>query len=247
MTVRVSGFTLIEVAVALFIVALLLGSLLVPISVQVEQRQRAEVRQTMDMVLDALAGFAAANGHLPCPDQMSGAGANDGVEDVNTTTGSCSVVSGTSPSRFSAGNLPWVTLGFAPYDAWGNRYRYAVLEDFGERATGSGSLPTLSSHSTGGLRMCPTAACSTTLSATAVAVIVSHGRNGYGAMNATTGTVNPYPGSGSADEIDNSTPDRDFVWRTPTDADSGNEFDDLVTWLSRRTLFHRMVSAGRLP
>src|SRR5687768_18621141 len=92
MTRRQSGFTLIEIAIAAFIIALLLGSLLVPLATQVEQRQISDTEKILAEIRDALVGFAVANGYLPCPDKnagVAGAGtANDGVEDV-TAAGYC--------------------------------------------------------------------------------------------------------------------------------------------------------------
>lgn len=87
-----SGFTWIELAVAIFVIALLLGNILVPLAAQVGTRQVAETQKTMDEIRDALLGFAATNGYLPCPDLQSGAGANDGTEDIDAVTGLCSTI-----------------------------------------------------------------------------------------------------------------------------------------------------------
>jgi hypothetical protein len=238
------------VAVVLGIITLVLGSILVPLATELDQRQRMDTRATLDSILDALSGFAAEKGHLPCPDQTSGAGANDGVEDVNLATGDCTVVAGAAPNTFASGNLPWVTLGLGERDRWGNRYHYAVLDQFARR--GPGTLPTLATHSTSGLRIyttnittCPNVT-SLTQSVRAAAVILSHGKNGYGAMNAETGVTNTAPTS--IDEVDNATADRDYVARVPSDSGSClGEFDDIVTWMSRYALLHRMVAAGKLP
>ncbi|MDR0578461.1 MAG: prepilin-type cleavage/methylation domain-containing protein, partial [Candidatus Accumulibacter sp.] len=75
------------------------------------------------------------------------------------------------------------------------------------------------------------------------AVIVSHGKNGAGAFNASGGT-NPPPAG--ADEISNQNAGNDFVMHAPSTV-AGNEFDDFVIWISRHILFNRMVAAGRLP
>ena len=83
-----SGFTLVELAISIFIIALLLGSILVPLSTQVEQRQLTETQKTMEEIRDALLGFAATNGYLPCPDLQVGGTPNDGIEDV-TGAGVC--------------------------------------------------------------------------------------------------------------------------------------------------------------
>lgn len=69
------GFTLIEVAVVLFIVTILLGSILIPLATQVEQRQISDTQKTLEEIREALIGFAVVNGYLPCPDTD-----NDGTE-----------------------------------------------------------------------------------------------------------------------------------------------------------------------
>jgi hypothetical protein len=100
------------------------------------------------------------------------------------------------------------------------------------------------------VRICTTAACTTEVVDasvdSAVAIVLSHGRNGYGAINALTDTANPT--STSADEAANSDGDKDLVYRTRSAAGStAGEFDDVVTWLSRSILMGRMIAAGKLP
>jgi hypothetical protein len=75
---------------------------------------------------------------------------------------------------------------------------------------------------------------------------MSHVKNGKGAISALTGTVNA--AASSADERENTDGSVNFVSRPPSAADSpAGEFDDIVSWLSRFTLYNRMVTAGRLP
>ncbi|MCW5574678.1 MAG: prepilin-type N-terminal cleavage/methylation domain-containing protein [Burkholderiales bacterium] len=227
---RQRGFSFLELAVAMFILTLLLGSILVPLATQVEQRQISETQRTMDQAKDALLGHAIAFGYLPCADTD-----NDGLEDV---TGSlCTGLSG----GIAQGNLPWRTLGLAASDNWGNRFRYAVHGDYARRT----SLFTLGTN-TSNLRVCEAAGCASDLTSTAVAVLISHGKNGYGATNSIAGAVNAAPAG--ADELENTDNDRDFVSRvaTATGAAAG-EFDDILIWLPRYILFNRMVAAGKLP
>jgi type II secretory pathway pseudopilin PulG len=238
------GFTLIEIAVAAFVIALLLGSLLVPLTTQVEQRQVSDTEKALQEIRDALVGFAVANGYLPCPDRATAVSAgtptgtnvaNDGIEDINTL-GECSAA--------NEGNVPWATLGVGSMDVWGNRFRYQVNANFSKRAPGA----TFTLSSTSNIIVCSASACGATARYTndAVAVIISLGKNGYGAINASSGTANPAPTS--ADEIQNQAGPSQFMSRThsPADATAG-EFDDIVTWLSKHTLFNRMVAAGKLP
>ena len=233
-----AGFTLIEMAVAVLAIGLILGGMLVPLVSQVEQRQVSETEKILQDARDALVGHAVANGYLPCPDKTGGGGAgtpNDGAEDVDTTTGVCVV---------TEGNLPWVTLGTGRTDAWGNRLHYEVHTDFARRAPGAlFSLSTVAN-----LRVCINSGCAgaNLLTNTAAVVLFSHGKNGYGAINAATGTANTAPTS--TDEIDNTDGGTRFIFRPITGpGSSAGEFDDIFTWISRYTLAQRMVAAGKLP
>lgn len=72
------------------------------------------------------------------------------------------------------------------------------------------------------------------------AIIISHGKNGYGAYTSNGGQLPLPPNPG--DEYENTNGNFNFVSHTPTAT-----FDDLVTWLSPNILFNRMVAAGKLP
>jgi hypothetical protein len=86
------------------------------------------------------------------------------------------------------------------------------------------------------------------------AVIISHGKNGFGAY--TPGGVTLAAPAG-ADEIANANPAATtFFSRIPTPSRSPCsdaagpsfcEFDDIVVMISSNTLIARMVAAGRLP
>ena len=256
---RERGFTLVEIAIAIFIITLLLGSFLVPLTTQVEQRQVSETQKMLEDIKEALIGHAIAKGYLPCPDRTSGGAgavgsndfANDGIEDYNTGTGVCF-------SATATGNVPWVTLGLGASDPWGNRFRYRVTAAYGQRPVLPGPPPTpaLFNLSTAATLGVTTTSGGTLLTAAnpdgAVAVILSHGKNGFGAWNALTNTQRPLPVS--ADEVDNLTSPT-FTSRVPTAfatpcGGAGQplcEFDDIVIWIGKYTLYNRMVAAGKLP
>lgn len=235
-----SGFSLIELAMVLAVVTLLIGSLMTPLTMQVEQQKIRETQKAMEDIKEALIGYASSQfptAHLPCPDKTGGGGAgvaNDGQEDFDEVSRLC-----VAPE----GNIPWVTLGVADVDGWGNRIHYKVESTFSKRFP----LVTFSLASTGTLRVCQTTTCTTTTIVSSIlpAIVVSYGKNGYGAINA-AGNTNPPPTS--IDELANTDLTADFVSRTPSPPGSpSGEFDDLVTWLSPNILFGRMVAAGRLP
>lgn len=225
---RNTGFTLVELAIVLFVITLLLGGMLTPLSQQIAERQNSETRHTLENARTALAGYAlshrdgAGKPYLPCPDQHSGAGANDGEED-RLADGRCAGV---------VGNLPWHTLGVAEVDAWGNHLDYAVSPDYADASHGIIHTPVPATR----VSICREKTCGQPLAA--VAAILSHGRNGFGAHNA-MGKTNLAPTS--ADELANSDAIPRFVARPPSAADrGGGEFDDLVTWLSPAWLLGRL-------
>jgi hypothetical protein len=102
--------------------------------------------------------------------------------------------------------------------------------------------------SIGTLTICAAAGCTpaTAIALNVPAMILSYGKNGYGAINSATNTQNPAPTS--ADEVENTNGDPKFVSRSQTDVGSAaGEFDDIVVWLSSNVLFNRMVAASKLP
>lgn len=239
-----SGFTLIEMAIVLAILALFIGTGLSLLSAELEQRHIQDSHERLSDAREMLLGYALshtaindARPYLPCPDARPGTSvsagnaANDGQEDRNAATGACDI---------QEGNLPWVTLGLTPQsDAWANRLRYRVSANFSNRNAGmqltySGDINVLDAASSGN-----------SIALDVPAIILSHGKNGMGAIN-TAGHPNPIPTG--VNEIANADITVDFVSRTPTSTGTaGGYFDDQVIWLSQYVLFNRLVQAGRLP
>lgn len=222
------GFTLIELAIVLFILTLLMAGALTPLSRQIVERQSADTRRGLLDVKTALLGYAlshrdpAGRPYLPCPDRREGPQANDGEED-RLPDGGCAVPSG---------NLPWITLGLAETDAWGNRYTYAVARAYAHAGAGIMAHPAPAAD----LRVCLQRDCERPLAA--VAAWLSHGPNGLGAMNAAGRPNRPPVGT---DERENANADVVFVSRPPAAADRpGGEFDDLVHWLAPDYLIGRL-------
>ena len=117
----------------MFIIALLLGSILVPLQTQIESRNFENTQRILEQAREALVGYAGAYGYFPCPASATSNGLESGP---NHATGACAaVVTGTNAY---IGFLPAAALGFTPtdaqgyaVDAWGqsldrNRIRYAI-------------------------------------------------------------------------------------------------------------------------
>ncbi|HYH44027.1 MAG TPA: hypothetical protein VD867_18815, partial [Burkholderiales bacterium] len=83
-----------------------------------------------------------------------------------------------------------------------------------------------------------------TLTDNAPVVIWSNGANAASGGVGADEAQNPHPNSDATPS--NGSSDRIFVSRTRTDI-AGNEFDDIVTWLSVGNLVSRMVMGGQLP
>ena len=221
---RIDGFTLIEMAVAVFIIALLLGSILVPLTTQVEQRKISDTRKGLEEIREALVGFAVINGRLPCPDtDADPSSAGYGLE--NTP---CNAANPTAE-----GFLPWRTLGAAEVDAWGIRrtaaasprngdWRYRVDRNFA--APGGFTLAT--GFATDSLTVRNNAGNDLTGTERPVAIIFSAGPNLVA------------DGQNASFEGTNAIYQSDVPSAT---------FDDILIWISRPILFNRMIAAGRLP
>ena len=69
---RGQGFTLTELAVVFFIVALLMATAMFTLSAQTDQRNFEETRRRLEAARDLVLAFAVANGRLPCSGTASG-------------------------------------------------------------------------------------------------------------------------------------------------------------------------------
>ena len=234
------GFTLIEMSIVLFIVALLLGGLLPTVSSQIEQQRRNETRKQLDEIQQALFGFAMSKGYLPCPAKS----ASDGTED--RTGGIC-----TLNKRF--GFLPWTELGVKKTDSWERLFIYSATPAY----TNSTTPFSLSTSPDITIKTRDASGTLVPLSnANAIpAVVLSHGPNGiFGTTENGILLTSTSPGSNNVDDQKNNTPSGTangliFVSRDPAGPGNSTDeaFDDIVLSLSPNILFNRMVSAGKLP
>ncbi|OGT70423.1 MAG: hypothetical protein A3I78_04445 [Gammaproteobacteria bacterium RIFCSPLOWO2_02_FULL_56_15] len=265
-----SGFTLIELAMVLFIIALLLGGLLSPLSTRMEMANRTRTQDSLGDIKESLLGYAVIHGRLPCPDCPDGnvgtcsavaaANRNDGIEDL----------SGTPPARVcqaQTGNIPWVDLGVTESDAWGRHFSYTVSAEF-SRESQDGSPPPCGAPainvsfelcSEGDLDIYSAYASPyvppPTVAEKVPAVVISHGKDMYESdqtdaqvENYDRSPVNPDTGSdilGSYNAPDYS--DGIFVYADYSLTDGEIAFDDLMIWISPAILYNRMILSGKLP
>jgi prepilin-type N-terminal cleavage/methylation domain-containing protein len=226
---RQGGFTLIELSVVIVVVALLLGSLLIPLNNQTRQRNMAETQRILEDTREALIGYALANGRLPRPAVSE----TDAAERPQCATNAQCV-----------GPIPWAILGTPKTDAWGKVIYYSVSiafsNDSGFGLTTSGTRDVSARDGAG--TVVPEAS-------NVPAVVYSFGFSNHG--KTTDGAALPDGSTSNDDEDVNATHNGSaaIIHRSFTENPSspGGEFDDQVIWLSRHVLVNRMVAAGRLP
>lgn len=247
------GFTLVELAVVLFLVALLMGALLGPVTLRIEAEQRAQAEAYLAEVKQALIGYALRHGRLPCPDSSGG----DGVENRSPPTCTGNPAGGRCDSP--AGPLPHVDLGVSEFDPWGRRPYYFVSRVLvGSRAECPGALPldvrrqllTLEAG-TAPTDFVDIETRDGTRAVRPVAIGVAAAVLSFGPSNAGQAR----PGSDEAHNI--AINQRRVRIRPPNredqpcnDASAASpacHFDDIVDWLPTTVLQYHLVTAGRLP
>lgn len=217
------GFSLLELAIVLIIVGLLISAFLAPLSAQRDLRDYSDAKEHLEKIRDALYGYAVINGQLPCPTTIADpVNINYGHEDVT-----CLLTA-------AAGVLPWKDLGVVEVDSWNNPRALTTAPWTGYwvyRVDPAFTTPfSLSTVASGNISLQNSAGLSVTgvggVGESAVAVICTTGKNKVAdGANATFETINPI----YQDDA-----------QSPT-------FDDMCIWITRPSLFNRMVTASKLP
>ena len=225
------GFTLVELAIVLVIFGLIIATFLSPLSIQREIQGRRETLDILNESKEALIGYALINGHLPCPDSKP---IPDGLE----SRGGADCVD-------DEGVMPWGTLGIERVDAWNHYIRYRVDATFSKSdvlftIANAEGFSTIQINGEAGVSL-------VSLNSRPVAVLISHGSNGFGAINTIQTTNNKQPMPTGADELQNANSNTTFVSHVPTPSGTVNEFDDILLWISPKVLINRMVAAEKLP
>lgn len=264
------GFSIMELAVVLVIVALLLGGLLVPLGAQRDVEFTRAAEKSLTEIREALIGFAAINGRLPCPAQASIANgvANAGIEATLVSGGItyCACTATVDPGVATIGAtqcatagdtvtvggvLPWATLGLLERDAWGNRYTYHVSSYF---TRGINSAETDFSSTCVGTTA-PTNASFALCSRGAIWLKSAAGgsdlidqtkvaavvvSHGGNLLGAYT-TLGTQLASAAAGSDEEENSNGDRTFVSNT------TIDDRLTWIPTSQLMNRMMTAGKLP
>ncbi len=262
---RNAGFTLLELTLVLFIIALMLGGLLTPLATRMEQEGRKSTQRMLQDIRASLLGYTVINGHLPCPDCPNstitagcatvnnaaptriGDGIEDGMDDSRSTVRARGAFAACATET---GLLPWVTLGTPEKDAWGQPFAYGVDEDFADDLDGQTGASCTAATASAGISFCLSSAGNMTINdATGAdvaqqipALAFSFGANGPGTASRVAN------GSISAAELDNWWADADKRFAADDYVGAaGSEFDDIMIWIATPALIYRMISAEQLP
>lgn len=204
--VRQRGFTLIELAIVVAIVGVMISGGVFGLNALRENARQKESNTSLRDVEYALTLHVIRHGRLPWADTDQ-----DGDEDANATEGT----------------VPWTALDLSRgdvIDGWGNFLRYAVDPQFVNVAAAEltcardpGALRD-NFQQTGALALQDLAGGATP----AAYVLISHGANGLGAVNAGGGAN---AGAASGNETENT--DADVTFRAEGLA-AGGVFDDIA-------------------
>ena len=293
------GFSLVELAVAFTIIVLLLAGAMIPLSTQMDLRAIADTQRSMESIREAIVGFAQANGRLPCPAAGNSTAGTELVT-AGSCNNNFGVVPwatlGVAETDFWGRRI---TYGVAPafadaaaFTTWNTRLN-AYTPPAGNLPQVVSSPNSLANQTPAcDLAIAPTASSfalctlgdiavftrgdATTTAATSggalAAVIISHGKNGFGGWQTNGTQRQPIPPAGTDENANafgtmQATPtggylNRAFWSRTPTRPTAGCadpipgaplntapacEFDDIAVTISSNALITRMVAAGRLP
>lgn len=215
------GFSLVEMAIVMVVLGVLLGGLIVPLSTQQDTNKRRDTIQYLEEARDAILGYAASTGRLPCPATTGSAG----LSSPNTATTSCNLAHGFLPGR-TLGLTGRVDSNNLPIDRWLNPIRYSLTTSNGGAYANDVVLGLVPDF-----QVCDETTCANPIVDNVVAVIFSQGNDG-------SGTTSP-------DQLENTDGDTVFVLRTRTEA-AGTEFDDELLWISPNVLTLQLVRAGQL-
>ncbi len=164
------GFSLIETAIALVVLGLLLGGLMTPIATKIDRQNEKYTDQQLEIIREALLGYAVINQRLPCP-------AVD-ANGVALTPG--------DPDCIKEGFLPWADLGVGKQDAWDRPFRYRAEDEYVDTMTQFDYVSGLAINAK--FKIDHNLTVTTGGDSKVIAVIFSYGKDGNGELENSNGT-----------------------------------------------------------
>lgn len=235
-----SGFTLLEMAIALVVIGLLVSGGIGLMSGVSDTSRYKSTQNNINEIKDALQSYYLLNYRLPCPDTST---PPDGVAEVTCATGAS-----------LRGFLPHLTLGIGGAgDAWGEPYKYAVNPLF--TATVTASPPAICDNPnprsvTSGKITINNLESTQTIADFAAFAVLSTGKNG---SQTNTGMLSAFSNSGgclmmSDSERDNcdDNANANTLLRSGTAMTDANTviFDDMLAWIADMQLINALRATG---
>lgn len=243
------GFTLAEMAVVVLLIGIAMTMGLKMITATLQNTAITETKSKQERIKMALIGYLRTNGRLPCPD-------GDATPDGNEAA-TCN-----ANAAQGYGVVPWITLGLSRddvLDGWRNYFTYRVANrrpaavvkdwttttnttsfDIGQLTAPSAALTIQELNAAGAALVATTTQ--------AVAVILSHGRNGLGAETVKGNNVTNPPAANAGERTNNTAGTAIFVKRPITDSSTAfnGPFDDILTFMSPQDLLQPLINEGTL-
>lgn len=245
------GFTLVEMTVVVVIVAMLLSLGLGALNAQLLSANYSETKKRQALIKDALTAYLGANKRLPCPDVPNN---TNGGADASQVTGQEDRAGGAATGTCSGaiGVVPYATLGLGreiALDGWGNFMSYS-LPTGGTPCPGAGIDWSLSACFGAG-KTAPyslfegTVAMPTLVASNVVAVVASHGPNGFAAWGQ-QGSQNTLPIS--CEEAHNAIATIPGCTLTANAFYKGerSEVDDVTGYLTRDEVINALAKQGTI-
>ncbi|GEM_PF-3094149 len=140
-----SGFSLVEVTIAIAIIGVLMAGTLMILNSMREARLTLDTKRKMEVISDALSVYAQTHNRLPCPAHPVHQDVSDGTTTQAMITGDERKITGVNAADINrAGNcfdnnvtshgfVPYRALGLDEYyarDGWGNHFTFVISPVF---------------------------------------------------------------------------------------------------------------------
>lgn len=252
---RLAGFSLVEMAIVILIAGIMMGAGLSLLAVKQTAAQADVTRKNQETIKQALINYLGQKKRLPCP----------------TTVANGGIAAPLPPCTSYSGIVPYYALGLdraVALDGWENFITYVVsanpittpplspyttawLYSYNASSsaspnTNNASLAFWPSISTGGITVTDgTNTIASPSNATGAAVVlISYGKNGYGAFNIKG--QNAPPPTANVDEVKNAAPDSTGLAITVVKRDASEIFDDILMIVSTNDLTGPLITNGTL-
>jgi prepilin-type N-terminal cleavage/methylation domain-containing protein len=256
-----SGFSLTELSIVLVIIGLLISGMISGFATFRKNSLIQQAQRDLEIIHDALVGYATSNGRLPCPDRID---SGDGQQDWDNTN--CDT---------NFGFLPYRDLGLSGVvtDPWGIQYAYRVEGEFADNVPGTSDsaacpdadFPAAAGvsfeicaqggilvHDMGGVAPGDCGGSVPTCNVIAEnipAIFYSFGADGFDTQSVHELENMIDNASNDPGIVINDPNEEVFVWRQYSDTLGATDtrFDDQVMWISTYVLINRLIQAQRLP